>query len=444
MDINPKKDFYYLTLCALLENSDDMVFVKDVNLVYVAASKSFARLVGRESAAELVGKTDFDFFDQALAQKYNEDDRTILSSGECSKGYIELLPSQNEKKRYSSTSKYLIHDQDGAIVGLYGVARDVTVQMELEAARESSQFSRQMFDAVLEADITKDRLLGVEGSGWAERLNVREEMSLSELTESMASTLIHIDYKTEFLAHYSLTHLKAAYDRGVLEFTHRTYLNGVDDDGRWMECQTRLYHSRISNTVRITTFLRDIDDEVRGQQQLQKKANTDALTGLSNRANVLEQVTDRLAKGAPHEQCALLFIDLDCFKQVNDRWGHRFGDKVLQRTAERLRQIFGADDVLGRIGGDEFLVFLNQVSSKEWVEGRARRLVEAMAFYRPECNSEICVTCSVGVALCRTVEASVDRLYEYADKAMYRAKEIGTDHVYFFDDLEREQSTICG
>ena len=95
MDENEKREFLLLALQVFLENSPDMIFIKDAKLVYRAASRSFAQMVGHKSGVELIGRTDFDFFDAALARKYVEDDRKILLSGIDSENYIEPIPDQN-------------------------------------------------------------------------------------------------------------------------------------------------------------------------------------------------------------------------------------------------------------------------------------------------------------------------------------------------------------
>lgn len=422
-----------LALRSLLENSSEMIFIKDENLVYMAASRSFARLVGYDDPKDMIGKTDFDFFEPALAQKYIEDDRGILASGGSILEYIEPLPEQNGKKSYSSTSKYIIRDEEGKVIGLYGMARDVTAQVELEAERESSSLSRQMFDNVLEADLTENRMLRAEGDGWIRALNITGSSTFSQTVKKMAGRFVHSDYVGEFLAYYDIGRLKAAYKRGDHEISHVTCLCMEDGNYRWVEYKSRIYHSRVSNTLRITTFLKDVDDEIRHKQRLQKKANTDALTGLYNRESVWERISSNLENQQKGRTDALLFIDLDHFKQVNDHWGHQFGDKVLQKTADRLRQIFRETDIFGRIGGDEFIAYLKDVPSKEIVEKRAKEVVEALLFRYVEDETDVCVTCSVGIALCRNGETGLERLYEQADRAMYRAKECGRNRICFYE-----------
>lgn len=418
---------------AFMTNSQDMIFVKDKDLVYVSASQTFCSKMGGLSVDEVLGKTDFDIFEKALARKYTEDDQKILNTGIDVRNYIEPLPDQNGQKRYSSTSKHVIRDEEGNSIGIYGVARDVTAQIELAVERESGSLSRQMFDGVLEADLTSDRILRLEGIGWTEEQNQPPSESFLEKMRRIGE-FVHPDYRESFLQEYCTRSLKENFLlKGIREISHLTYMQSSQGVYRWVECISRIYHSSITDTIRITVFFKDIHEEVQDKKLLQKRADTDALTGLYNRASVLDRIARSISSKDEEELSALLFIDLDCFKQVNDKWGHRFGDKVLKKTANRLKNLLKDKEIFGRIGGDEFLVFLQNVPSKQNVEAQAQRIVDELPFHHGEGDMEIHVTCSVGGVLCNGGQGSVELLYEQADRAMYTAKDKGRNQVYVSD-----------
>lgn len=438
MDRSQKDDFILHTFETFMDRSRDMIFVKDLNLVYLSVSTTFANMTGFGERETFVGKTDFDIFSALLAQKYTRDDRKVLETGEEVVNYVEPLPEQDGKRRYSSTSKYCIRNDKGEIIGLYGIARDVTELMELEAQRESSRLSRQMFDNVLEADLSNNTLLSTEESDWIALMGVNEESRFTQTIKEMADQFVHPDCVEAFLNYYDLEKLRSNYNYGIADFEHLTLLRRDlnTQQYRWVEFRSRVYHSRVSNTLRITIFLKDVDEQVRSKQKLLHEASIDALTGLYNRSNVLKQIGDFLAQEDCGQTHALLFIDLDSFKQINDSWGHQFGDHVLKNTADRLREIFRNDDVFGRIGGDEFLVFLRNVSSKQAVEQRAHEVIRALPCSYDKDNQQIRVTCSVGIAMCRGGQVTAEQLYAHADEAMYRAKENGRDQLYFYGDIE--------
>lgn len=115
-----------------LKNSSDMLFVKDTNLVYVAASDSFVKLLNLSSQDDIVGKTDFEIFPKELAEKYVADDKLVINNNEAIIDMVERLPYKDGKPRYSSTSKHAVYDNKDKIIGLYGIGRDITPQIEAE------------------------------------------------------------------------------------------------------------------------------------------------------------------------------------------------------------------------------------------------------------------------------------------------------------------------
>ena len=426
MKIDNNEHFLFLAFESFLENAPNMVFVKDTKLIYRAASQTFAQMVGFDSGSEILGKTDFDIFEHELAQKYVNDDNSILSGGKSSENYIEPLPDKNGKKSFSTTSKYAIRSEDGTIIGLYGISRDITAQLELE--------SRKMFDSVFEADLTENKMLRVEAADWAAELHGAQGTPFTQTILTFAENYVHPDAKAQLMERYDLKRLKESFAHGADEFSHNEYVHIGGQGFRWVQFTSRIYHSRISNTLRITTFLKDIDDEIRRRQALVKKAATDMLTGLPNRESVLDRIRACLAEKISGSH-AMLFIDLDCFKLVNDNWGHKYGDKVLIETAEKLRKLFSGNEIYGRLGGDEFLVFLKDVPSRQAVEQTAQKIVNALPIHIAEGGQEVNVTCSIGIALSNGTSTTTEAMYEQSDKAMYQAKELGRNQFYFYDDL---------
>lgn len=159
---------------------------------------------------------------------------------------------------------------------------------------------------------------------------------------------------------------------------------------------------------------------------LARLAHHDPLTGLPNRTAFLERLEQAVALARRHHsQLALLFIDLDRFKPVNDSLGHDAGDQLLQEVALRLRSSVRQSDVVGRIGGDEFLVLLSDVDSRESVTRVAQKCIEAMAAPFRLGDSSVHIGASVGIALFPDHGASSTELITRADAAMYDAKNEG-------------------
>lgn len=169
------------------------------------------------------------------------------------------------------------------------------------------------------------------------------------------------------------------------------------------------------------------------ESNLQFMATHDVLTALPNRKLFDDRLTQALSQANRyHRQLALLFIDLDGFKSVNDTYGHGVGDVLLKAVAGRLRSRLREGDVIGRIGGDEFVVMIEEHSEREELEGLARKIVEVVALPMVVQGQECQVTASVGISTYPQDGRESQTLLKNADLAMYRAKEQGKNRFQFY------------
>ncbi|MBP3274371.1 MAG: diguanylate cyclase [Butyrivibrio sp.] len=157
-------------------------------------------------------------------------------------------------------------------------------------------------------------------------------------------------------------------------------------------------------------------------QQLVKKSETDLLTGLLNKMSFEEKCDEYLSKKMAGAKCTMFIFDLDDFKDVNDHYGHQTGDKVLKLFSEILKGYFHPDDLIGRIGGDEFMVLVLGDMPDGYTERRCRSVLHELKTTQIDGASGI--TCSIGIAE-DTQRMTFKELYEKSDKALYKAKEGG-------------------
>ena len=176
----------------------------------------------------------------------------------------------------------------------------------------------------------------------------------------------------------------------------------------------------------------DISERKRRDQQMRHQALHDVVTGLPNRLQLQERVSQLLDAGGGEATPALLFIDLDQFKYVNDSLGHEAGDHLLQIVARRLQQGVRDQDMVSRLGGDEFVVLLAGPISRDQALLIAERLRQAVSQPCRLAGREISLGCSVGIALSPQEGRDLQTLLRSADAAMYRAKELGRNNVQFF------------
>jgi diguanylate cyclase (GGDEF)-like protein len=182
-------------------------------------------------------------------------------------------------------------------------------------------------------------------------------------------------------------------------------------------------------------LLEDITERRNAEARITHLARYDELTALPNRLNFRDEIERLLA--VPHDAArlsALLFVDLDQFKQVNDTLGHPCGDQLLCAVADRLREMLRPEDFVARFGGDEFVVFQQNITSNEDAAGLARRIVDHLSERYKIDNHLVEIGASVGIAMTSPVGISADTLLKNADMALYRAKADGRGTFCFFRD----------
>ena len=192
-------------------------------------------------------------------------------------------------------------------------------------------------------------------------------------------------------------------------------------------------HDREGNATGAVIVFRDVSAARAMADQITHSAEHDFLTGLPNRMLLNDRVNQAIAM-APrhHKRVAVLFLDLDGFKHINDSLGHPTGDKLLQSIAKRLVECVRASDTVSRQGGDEFVVLLSEVERSEDTAISARRMLQAVAEAHSVDNHDLHVTTSIGVSVFPDDGLDAETLIKNADTAMYQAKENGRQSYKFF------------
>lgn len=183
----------------------------------------------------------------------------------------------------------------------------------------------------------------------------------------------------------------------------------------------------------------DVDREQREMEDIRKKAEIDPLTGVFNRGATERHIRSFLEGQGSFGHHALMIVDIDDFKSINDNFGHMEGDQALQHIAREMQRLFRKDDIIGRIGGDEFMVFLKNIESEDMVVSRASDICEAGRSGKPEWN----MSCTVGVARYPQEGQTFETLYAKADLALYKAKEAGKNQLklYIAEDEDENKTT---
>ncbi len=272
-------------------------------------------------------------------------------------------------------------------------------------------------DIYLEVNLTKN--LVERETGAAAEIADKPNFTLTSFVGyELEHNVLHQD-AAKFREFFWQERLLALCCRGVFEDTlEYRIVTGGKEPVWYRVCAQMAKYPRSGDVKAFITFV-NIQREREEREGLEDMANRDSMTGLLNHDALKKLVQERLA-AAPDELCALFMIDLDHFKMVNDRLGHQQGDQTIQDAAAAISSAFRSSDVVGRVGGDEFMAFLCGGISPQRIEEKAAEICQATQFV----VDDIPISATVGVAVCEVCEADFETLYQVSDKAMYSAKDI--------------------
>ena len=250
----------------------------------------------------------------------------------------------------------------------------------------------------------------------------------------MAQDEIHSRYMQRFNAGMIYKE-DVAYYKAVLESLlkspkHDTIefrIKRFDEDYTWYQANLTSLLGAEGYVTRIVGRMININDRKLKEMELLLRAEKDALTGIYNQGATEQLIHNAIQDGNENSLSALMIIDLDNFKEANDLLGHANGDELLEKTADILKEMFKGGDVIGRIGGDEFLVYMRNMETISDADEMAGNIVKSVRYDLDFEGQPIRVTCSVGVAVYPYHGKTYEELFEKADRAVYTVKANGKD-----------------
>ena len=421
----------------LLKHSREKIFIKDKDLIYRAASTKFAVMAGWKDASDLIGKTDFEIFaDQELALRYREDDQKLIRRQTDLVDYVKPITEKDGQPRYASTSKFILRDRNGSFMGLVGVSRDITMDYYLKRNRTREleylfSLPRDVYFAAY-LDIDDWRLVNeshqqVHGHDFAYHHSI--DALVSRAHERIAEPE---SAARSFYDQFTQQHLQALYADGTRESVMEYQRCTSDGTLLWVRDEIRFLKDAISGHLCMMLVVRDIQQRKTDEAERIRLADRDEVTGLLDRKATMQLIRDRLELSSPDEKHALIMIDADYFKDVNDTYGHQAGDQALASFAQAISSNFRATDLVGRIGGDEFFVLMTNVRDRKAVETKTEQLLSDLRAVHYE---SVHLSASIGVSFFPCDSATLEGMYQLSDKAMYAVKDAGKNGVLFASDL---------
>ena len=306
---------------------------------------------------------------------------------------------------------------------LVDITENRKVREELRLSLERHQIIMdQTTDVIFEWDIREDTL--VFSSNWEKRFGY-EPIRTQVKDRLLLNSHVHSDDIPV------LRQLLTGAYRGIPFSSADLRIQKADGEYPWCRIRVTDQFDESGKPVKAVGVIADIDEQKKAIDELKQRAERDALTGLYNRMETELQVKTFLAS-EPAVSCALIMVDTDNFKHVNDTNGHLYGDAVLSEIASGMKKLLRQSDVVGRIGGDEFILFLKGIPPFA-VEKKAEELLQMFRQLFRQDKQALEITCSVGIARYPEDGTDYQTLYRCADQALYRAKSRGKDRYVLYD-----------
>lgn len=303
----------------------------------------------------------------------------------------------------------------------------------LEYQQLLGEATKGLYENIYEIDITHNKAVGESTEHYFEGLGLPKHGSYDEAVRIILEKQIKDEFVEGYLNMFLSEKVLETYQKGINSLKYDFMICSGDGEYYWMRNFARIFFWNSDRSIRMILYRQNIDSEKKREQQLVEEAQQDAMTQLYNKA-FTEKIVRRLLSARKETTCyiALFMVDIDNFKNVNDSFGHAFGDYVITGFARVIRESAGHNDIVGRFGGDEFLMFMQEVTDLVWVQEKLLELNQALS-QEVSMNGSTCkISASIGAAVCKPGELEFEELYHRADQALYVAKKKGKDgsHIY--------------
>lgn len=410
----------------LFENANDLIYTHDLDGNFTSLNRAGEIITGysREEAldmnlAQVVAPEFIDAAKTMTARKVAGDRPTTYE--------LEIIAKKGHRVTLELSTRLIV--QDGLPIGVQGIARDITARRQTEISLHNTvSLFASTFESTADGIVVMnlDRQIVTCNKKFIEMWQLGPEIVESKDGSKLVEHVVgQLNEPQQFL-----DNLGRLYSDPLLTETAILELK----DGRVYERYSQPQILEGEPVGRVCCF-RDITERNLAEEKLRHHALHDTLTNLPNRVEFMNHLRHAIerADGNSHAKFAVLFLDLDRFKVINDSLGHAVGDKLLIAIAERLKACVRPGDVVARLGGDEFTILLNRSGDTSEVVRVAERLQNKISEPFKIDNYEVFTTASIGIIVSGKVSRAAEDFLRDADAAMYRAKEAGKARYEIFD-----------
>ncbi len=449
MSENANPSDRHALLEAMIDHVPDFIYAKDLEGRFLFANRAIVTENGFDTVEQLIGLTDYDINGEAARRAGIPDtEARVMRTGEPDLGYEERA-MRGDIDRWLMMSRVPLKDKAGNIIGVVGASRDITQKKASERLLQAQAHILEMIVAAARIeDFLEEFVKAIEnlatGLACAVRVfdaadgepSVYASPALAQ--EEGLAALVSSVSDPECLTHPA-EHIAFSFDIPASEGKAHGFV--------WCMLASRKPEAALLEFIGAAARMAGLAiDRKRASEHIAFLADHDMLTRLPNRRFLDTRLPEILAAAAKtHRRVGIGFLDLDNFKQINDTLGHSIGDTLLSKTAERIAKSLRKNDLVLRVGGDEFVIILEE--GRNDVEARLQRIRAAVSQPLRIGNYDIKVTCSIGMAFFPEHGETTAEIVAAADLAMYEAKHNGRDSIATFtpnmaDDLRKKFTRI--
>ncbi len=318
-----------------------------------------------------------------------------------------------------------------AIISYRDITENREKELALERVKNLTRWQISTDSILYEANVTEGIFeYSSEKGGMDSFIEKYGSANMDSAIEATSKNFVIPKFRKSYLNFYNRDRILKLYENGILEDSIDIQTSS-NDTVSWFRQKASFAMDPFSKNLKIFINYYNVDKEYETIENLTSAANTDSLTGLLNKKQTEKLIKSTISNLKENDSAALFIIDIDNFKRINDDHGHLSGDNILKEVSSRLKTIFRESDILGRMGGDEFMAFVSPIRSIDSIKQKAEQIQISLS--KP--YGEFDFTSSIGATMCTNQNCEFEKLYAATDKELYKAKNAGKNR-YSISELK--------